>query len=60
MMAHLIETSDNTLHWLVPDYQENTVDLLMRAGLEEAGRYTMLIKTVAASVMDRRLSYVEA
>ncbi len=60
LMAHLIEMSRNTLNWLVPTYQENAVNLLARNGLQEAGRYTMLIKTVTAPVMDRELSYVEA
>jgi len=60
MMSHLIETSYKTLHWLVPGFQENTMDLLARNGLQEAGRYTMLIKTVAVPVLNRGLSYVEA
>ena len=60
MMAHLIETSHNTLDWLVPSYQENAVDLLGRSGLHEAGQYTMLIKTVTIPVINRELSYVEA
>lgn len=60
MMPHLIEISHKTLHWLVPSYQENTVDLLARNGLHEAGRYAMLIKTLTVPVLNRGLSYVEA
>ncbi len=60
LTARLIETSYNTLDWLVPSYQGNAVDLLERNGLHEAGHYTMLIKTVTVPVMNRELSYVEA
>ena len=60
VMPKLIEMSQNTPHWLVPSYQENAVDLLTRQGLQESGRYTMLIKTVTAPVKNRELSYVEA
>ena len=60
MMSRLIELSGDTLNWLVPNYQENALDLLVRNGLQEAGRYTMLIKTVTVPVMNRELSYVEA
>jgi len=35
-------------------------ELLTRQGLEEAGRYTMLIKTVSVPVRSREFSYVEA
>ncbi len=59
-MRHLVDMSRNTPHWLVPSYQENAVDLLARKGLHEAGRYTMLIKTVTVPVINRELSYVEA
>ncbi|PKB72057.1 MAG: hypothetical protein BZY87_02290 [SAR202 cluster bacterium Io17-Chloro-G6] len=60
MMRHLIDSSHNTPHWLVPSYQENTAEQLTRSGLSEAGRYTMLIKTVTVPVISRELSYVEA
>ena len=60
VMPGLIEMSYNTTNWLVPSYQGNATDLLTRQGLQEAGRYTMLIKTVTVPVMNRELSYVEA
>ena len=60
VMAHLMRMSCDTLDWLVPGYQENTVDLLTRQGMCEAGRYIMLIKTVTAPVINREFSYVEA
>ena len=60
VMPHLVQMLHNTLDWLVPSYQENTVDLLTRQGLHEVGRYIMLIKTVTAPVMNCELSYVEA
>jgi len=46
--------------WLVPDYQEPVVTTLLRNGLTEAGRYTMLIKTVAVPVVSREYSMAEA
>ncbi|MCH9017771.1 MAG: hypothetical protein IIB89_08455 [Chloroflexi bacterium] len=57
---YLVRTSYQTQNWLVPDYQENIAQLLLRRGLHEAGRYTMLIKTVAVPVGNRELSYAEA
>ena len=60
VMPHLVQMSDKTLNWLVPSYQEHAADLLARRGLHEAGRYTMLIKTVTVPVVNRELSYVEA
>ncbi len=60
VMPHLVQMSYNTLNWLVPSYQENAADLLARRGLHEAGRYTMLIKTVTVPVVNREFSYVEA
>ncbi|MCH8987537.1 MAG: hypothetical protein IIA92_01855 [Chloroflexi bacterium] len=60
VMPHLVQMSDKTLNWLVPSYQEHAADLLARRGLHEAGRYTMLIKTVTVPVINRELSYVEA
>ena len=60
MMPHLVQMSYRTQNWLVPSYQENATDLLARRGLHEAGRYTMLIKTVTVPVVNRELSYVEA
>ena len=60
VMPHLVGLSYNTLNWLVPSYQDNAADLLVRQGLEEVGRYIMLIKTVLVPVMHRKLSYVEA
>jgi hypothetical protein len=58
--AHLVRLSCQTQNWLVPDYQEHIVELLDRQGLQESGRYTMLIKTVAVPVRSREFSYVEA
>jgi hypothetical protein len=46
--------------WLVPDYQEPVVTTLLRNGLRETGRYTMLIKTVAVPVVSREYSMAEA
>ena len=60
MMPHLIENSCDTMNWLIPSYQENAAELLARQGLHEAGRYTMLIKTLTVPVRNRELSYVEA
>jgi len=57
---YLARLCGQTQNWLVPDYQEHIVDLLERQGLSEAGRYTMLIKTVAVPVRSREFSYVEA
>jgi hypothetical protein len=57
---HLVRMSCQTQNWLVPDYQQHMVGLLDRHGLREAGRYTMLIKTVTVPVRSREFSYVEA
>jgi len=56
----LVGLSSQTQNWLVPGYQQNVAELLTRQGLEEAGRYTMLIKTVSVPVRSREFSYVEA
>lgn len=58
--AYLVTLSCQTRNWLVPDYQQNLTEFLARQGLQEAGRYTMLIKTVAVPVRSREYSYVEA
>ena len=58
--THLVRLSCQTQNWLVPDYQDHIVELLDRQGLQESGRYTMLIKTVAVPVRSREFSYVEA
>ena len=58
--THLVLLSCQAQNWLVPDYQEHIVELLDRQGLQEFGRYTMLIKTVAVPVRSREFSYVEA
>ncbi|MBM10505.1 MAG: hypothetical protein CL759_00265 [Chloroflexi bacterium] len=62
VMRRLMEMpqTTQTSEWLVPSYQENAVESLVRQGLKEAGRYTMLIKTVTVPVVNRELSYVEA
>ncbi len=57
---HLVRMSCQTQNWLVPDYQEHIAGILDRQGLQEAGRYTMLIKTVTVPVRSREFSYVEA
>jgi hypothetical protein len=57
---HLVRMSCQTQNWLMPDYQQHMVGLLDRHGLREAGRYTMLIKTVTVPVRSREFSYVEA
>ena len=59
-IQHLVRMSCQTQNWLVPDYQEHIAGLLDRQGLHEAGRYTMLIKTVTVPVRSREFSYVEA
>ena len=46
--------------WLVPEYQEMAKDLLLRRGLREGPRYTVLVKTVAAPVMKHVMAVVEA
>jgi hypothetical protein len=46
--------------WLLPDYQEPVATTLLRNGLTEAGRYTMLIKTVTVPVVSREYSMAEA
>ena len=46
--------------WLVPDYQESIGTMLLRHGLREIGRYTMLVKTVAVPVVSREYSMAEA
>ena len=57
---HLVDISCNTQNWLVPNYQQDVAGLLKRQGLQEVGRYTMLIKTVSVPVRSREFSYVEA
>jgi hypothetical protein len=57
---YLIDISCHTQNWLVPNYQQNVAELLERQGLQEVGRYTMLIKTVSMPVRSREFSYVEA
>ena len=57
---YLVGISCNTQKWLVPNYQQNVAGLLKRQGLQEVGRYTMLIKTVSVPVRSREFSYVEA
>ncbi len=46
--------------WLVPEFQESVVGALLDAGFQEAGQYTMLIKTLAVPVTERQFSMVEA
>ncbi|MDA0264120.1 MAG: hypothetical protein O3A93_13075 [Chloroflexi bacterium] len=60
VMPNLVQMSCDTPNWLMPSYQENAAELLRRRDLREAGRYIMLIKTVAVPVRNRGLSYVEA
>ncbi|MCH7735871.1 MAG: hypothetical protein IH872_00565 [Chloroflexi bacterium] len=57
---YLVRISCQTQNWLVPSYQPNIAELLDRQGLNEAARYTMLIKTVVVPVRNREFSYVEA
>ena len=59
-VQRLVRMSCQTQNWLLPDYQEHIAGLLDRQGLHEAGRYTMLIKTVTVPVRSREFSYVEA
>ena len=60
VVSHLVQISQQTQNWLIPSYQENIAELLTRLGLQEVGRYIMLIKTVAVPIRNRELSYVEA
>ena len=46
--------------WLIPDYQEMALELLLRRGLRETARYVVLVKTVAAPVMMPGMAAVEA
>ena len=57
---YLVSISYQTQNWLVPNYQQNVSELLQRQGLQELGRYTMLIKMVSVPVGSRDYSYVEA
>ena len=47
-------------HWLVPDCQEPVRDYLLRNGLRESSRYTLLVKTIAAPVRKHVMAAVEA
>ena len=47
-------------HWLVPGYQEPVRDCLLRYGLRETSRYTLLVKTIAAPVKKHVMAAVEA
>lgn len=57
---YLIDISYQTQSWLVPDYQKTLMGLLQKQGLQELGRYTMLIKTASVLVKSPEFSYVEA
>lgn len=46
--------------WLVPDHHSREKEALLRYGLQEVARYTVLIKTVAVPVMARGMAPVEA
>ena len=60
LTQYLIDISHQTLNWLVPCYQKTLFGLLKEQGLQELGRYTMLIKTVSVPVKRSEFSYVEA
>ena len=60
LTQHLIDISNQTHSWLIPDYQKHVAELLEQKGLQEFGRYTMLIKNVSVPVRNREFSYVEA
>ena len=60
LTQYLIDISQQTLNWLVPCYQKTLLGLLKQQGLQELGRYTMLIKTVSVPVRCSEFSYVEA
>jgi hypothetical protein len=60
LMARLIGMSCDTQSWLLPSYQEHAAGLLAQQGLNETGRYNMLIKNVTVPVISRERSYVEA
>jgi len=46
--------------WLVPKHQELVASLLLRREFREVAQYTMLIKTLAVPVVDRRMAPMEA
>ncbi len=46
--------------WLVPGYLERERDALLRYGLQETARFTVLVKTVAVPVVERGMAAVEA
>ncbi len=45
--------------WLVPDYQEPTVDLLLRNGFQETAEIAILAKTVATQKFSHNIAVVE-
>lgn len=60
LTRYLIDISDRTYNWLIPNYQPHVSELLAQQGLHESGRYVMLIKKVTVPVSNREFSYVEA
>ena len=57
---YMLGVSNQSQNWLVPNYQPHVAELLEQKGLQEHGRYTMLIKTVSVPVKSREFSYAEA
>ncbi len=53
-------TQGGVQQWLVPDYQETVRDCLLRCGLRETSRYTLLVKRIAAPVRKHVMAAVEA
>ena len=59
VMLDLILAQPGTRRWLVPDYQEKTLELLLHRGFQETVEYTILAKTVAAQRFSHSMAAVE-
>jgi hypothetical protein len=59
-MVSFATSNPGTQRWLVPNYQGRVCDQLRYRGFQEMARYTMLVKTVAAPVMQSGMAPVEA
>ena len=62
-LPHLLDlalSQGGVQQWLVPEYQEHVRDCLLRYGLRETSRYTLLVKRIAAPVRKHVMAAVEA
>ena len=62
-LPHLLDlalSQGGVQQWLVPQYQEHLRDCLLRCGLRETSRYTLLVKRIAAPVRKHVMAAVEA